>query len=82
MNTQVLNAKFAYKTSLKNSAFYITSTLPSYDIQRYCDQLKKTQCSLRIVKTDLAFFPDELHIVKVDSITVSTDTNQRKFSLI
>jgi hypothetical protein len=77
---QVLNAMSAYKASLKDSAFYITPTLPSYNIQRYSDQFKKkkTKCSLRDIKTDLAFFPDELHIVKDDSIKVSTDTNQRK----
>ncbi|GET04049.1 DNA-directed RNA polymerase III subunit RPC7-like [Rhizophagus clarus] len=79
---KVLNALFAYKASLKDSAFFITSTTSSHDIHRYSDQFKKkkTQRSLRDVKTDLAFFPQELHIVKDDSISVSVsnDTNQRK----
>ncbi|EXX53315.1 hypothetical protein RirG_245130 [Rhizophagus irregularis DAOM 197198w] len=79
---KMLNALFGYKASLKDSAFFITPAPPSPDIQRYSDQFKKkkAQHSLRDVKTDLAFFPHELHIVKDDSIivTVSTDANQKK----
>jgi hypothetical protein len=79
---KMLNALFGYKASLKDSAFFITPPPPSPDIQRYSDQFKKkkTQHSLRDIKTDLAFFPHELHMVKDDSIiaTVSTDANQKK----
>lgn len=79
---EVLKALFVYKASLKDSPFLITSTPLSHDIQRYTDQFKKKkiQRSLQDVKTDLAFFPHELHIVKDNSIRVtnSTDTNQKK----
>ncbi|CAB4398819.1 unnamed protein product [Rhizophagus irregularis] len=79
---EMLKALFAYKASLKDSLFFITSTPSSRDIQRYTDQFKKkkTQRSLQDVKTDLAYFPQELHIVKDKSIKVtnSIDTNQRK----
>ncbi|CAI2167136.1 7695_t:CDS:2 [Funneliformis geosporum] len=79
---KMLNALFGYKAALKDSAFFIIPSPPSSDIQRYSDQFKKkkTQHSLRDIKTDLAFYPHELHTVKDDSIiaTVSTNEIQRK----
>ncbi|RIA87161.1 DNA-directed RNA polymerase III, subunit Rpc31 [Glomus cerebriforme] len=78
-----INALFGYKAALRDSAFFITTPpSTSADIQIYSDQfkIKKAHHSLRDIKTDLAFFPQELHMVKDDSImvTASADENQKK----
>ncbi|RHZ62431.1 hypothetical protein Glove_340g80 [Diversispora epigaea] len=75
------NALCAYKATLKDSAFFISTPEPPVEIQRYSDQFKKKkmQHSLRDVKTDLSFFPYELHCVKDESIiaTFSMTGNPR-----
>ncbi|CAG8603712.1 43752_t:CDS:2 [Gigaspora margarita] len=72
-----LYALVGYKAALKDSAFYISAPPPPSEIQRYSDQFKKkkTSHSLRDIKTDIAFFPDELHCVKDESLTSAVTTN-------
>ncbi|KAF0515236.1 DNA-directed RNA polymerase III subunit rpc7 [Gigaspora margarita] len=72
-----LYALVGYKAALKDSAFYISAPPPPSEIQRYSDQFKKkkTSRSLRDIKTDIAFFPDELHCVKDESLTSTVTTN-------
>ncbi|CAJ0746242.1 11984_t:CDS:2 [Entrophospora sp. SA101] len=75
-----LNALFSYKAALKDSAFYITT--PSPTVQRYSDQFKRKRPnhSLKDLKTDLKFFPEELRIIKNDSLastSVLKENNKR-----
>ncbi|RKP25381.1 DNA-directed RNA polymerase III, subunit Rpc31 [Syncephalis pseudoplumigaleata] len=51
-------------TILHDSAFYLTAPPPPKDIERYSDKYLVTsqqRPKLRSVRTDLNFFPDELH---------------------
>ncbi|CAG8668303.1 15393_t:CDS:2, partial [Racocetra persica] len=77
-----LYALIGYKAALKDSAFYISAPPPPTEIQRYSDQFKKkkTPHSLRDIKTDIGFFPEELHCVKDESLasTISTNIGSQK----
>ncbi|KAL1919070.1 uncharacterized protein VTP21DRAFT_2451 [Calcarisporiella thermophila] len=56
----------AFRQSMKTSQFYLESRAVKKDIQRYSDKYRiseQKRPALRTIKTDLKFFPEELHQV-------------------